>query len=82
VGRGVKVKDSTNIWDAVVCALAISYYLAILYGTFYAVQFYGWSPWWFVLSVLLASGTKFRTGVNGAPNPKRRRSGRSELVYR
>lgn len=67
------MKDPTNIWDAVVCALAISYYLAIFYGTFHAVQFYGWSPWWYVLAVLIVSGTKFRTGINGESKPEEKK---------
>lgn len=45
----------------------IFYYIAMLIfdtaiysGTFYAVQFYGWSPWWFLLSTFIA--------VSNSPN--------------
>jgi hypothetical protein len=41
-------------------AMVLCYNLAILAGTTYLVQFYDWSPWWFLLTVccLLSFKTK------------------------
>lgn len=41
-------------------ALILCYNLAVLAGTACLVQFYDWSPWWFVLSIacLLTMKTK------------------------
>jgi hypothetical protein len=33
--------------------LVLCYNLTIVAGTAYVVQFYDWSPWWFLLAVMM-----------------------------
>ena len=43
--------------DLLAIALVLVYNITILGGTVCLIQFYDWSPWWFLLSVgLLVSG--------------------------
>jgi hypothetical protein len=60
-----------NAWGALVdisgmVTLAIMF-LGLLGGTAYLVQAYNWSPWWFVLSVLLASSIRIKTDTKVEP---------------
>lgn len=59
----MKASDSnnTNIWDVFVTASLFAYILAVLGGTVYIVQFWNWSPWWFLIS-LSACSVKIKTG--------------------
>ena len=42
--------------------LVVVWGMFLIGGTAYLVIVYGWSCWWFVLSVLLLIGTKAETG--------------------
>lgn len=44
--------------DLLDTVLVIVYNLTILGTTVYLVQFYGWSPWWFLLSAILLGSKK------------------------
>ena len=33
-------------------AMVLCYNLAIIAGTVYLVEFYDWSPWWFLLTII------------------------------
>jgi hypothetical protein len=38
---------------AVVALLVLLYNFALVAGTVYLIVFYDWSPWWFLLTILL-----------------------------
>lgn len=44
--------------DTIVIFFLVVYNLAIIAGTAYLIQFYDWSAWWFLLSVLLLANTR------------------------
>ena len=44
--------------DLLAIALVLVYNIVILGGTVYLVQFWDWSPWWFLLSVILLASKK------------------------
>ena len=43
----------TNFIFAVAFITRLIWNIFVIAGTFYAVQFYNWNPWWFLLSVCL-----------------------------
>lgn len=53
--------NNTNFWDVLVTLSLFAYLLVILGGTVYIVQFWGWSPWWFIVS-LSACSVHIKTG--------------------
>ncbi len=54
--------NNTNFWDVLSILLALSYVIVLMGGTAYLVEKYSWSPWWFLLTILLVSGLKIKTG--------------------
>lgn len=53
-------EDPTNFWDVAAIFIAFSYSATQLGAIGYAVQFWGWSAWWFLLP--LAYSPSVRTG--------------------
>lgn len=53
-------EDSTNFWDALCVLFSISYHLVLIGTVGYAVQFWGWSPWWFLILTIVS--IRIRTG--------------------
>ncbi len=45
--------------EVIVAALVLMYNLSLLAGTVVLIQFYDWSPWWFLLTILL--GLSYKT---------------------
>ena len=54
--------NNTNFWDVLVVALTYGYVLCLFAGTSYLVGWKDWSPWWFVLTCLIAGSVKIKTG--------------------
>lgn len=46
--------------SALVVIIAELWNVAVLAGTAYLVGWQGWSPWWFVLAVLLLNNLEFK----------------------
>jgi hypothetical protein len=44
--------------EIIVAALVLAYNLALIVGTVVMIQFYDWSPWWFLLTILLGLSCK------------------------
>lgn len=53
--------DTTNFWDVLITLALFIYLLALLGGTVYIVQFWNWSPWWFLMTMMFAS-VSIKTG--------------------
>jgi len=46
--------------ELVVYTLIICYNLFLVCGTVYLVQVYDWSPWWFLLTVMLLGSLSYK----------------------
>ena len=49
---------SNNTLIAVALVATISWLAFLWGGTVYLVGWHGWSPWWFMLTLLVSEGTK------------------------
>lgn len=56
----MNLQDPTNFWDVAAIFVAFAYYLTLLGGTVYVIQFWGWSTWWILIPLL--SSVSVKTG--------------------
>lgn len=46
--------------EVIVATLVLLYNMTLIAGTVVMIQFYDWSPWWFLLTVLLGLSLKMK----------------------